>query len=227
MHPRSRVTAEAALDHPWFRLNAPEHTRPEPLSIDILSKFRRFQGLSKLKKIALTVIAHHLDDVDVEGLRDVFMQLDSNRDGVLTSDEIRDGLKQSGVKRSSDIDVILNDLDASGKGSIDYTEFLAVCLHQTHYIQEEACRSAFRVFDIDGNGLISQNELKQVFRQTGDPDVDATAEFLEADVNGDGEIDFNEFCSLMKKVPSRTLLGTNAEETVSMMKKVSSRPSMG
>eukprot|EP01071_Lankesteria_metandrocarpae_P011887 Lankesteria_metandrocarpae@DN5475_c3_g1_i11.p1 len=227
-HPKTRITAEHALKHSWFATQLPKSTPAAQIkSIDLLSKFRRFQGLSRLKKIVLTVIAQHLDEQQIQGLKDIFLELDSSGDGVLSIDEIREGVsKNSNVKLPADFDRMVAEIDTSHTGSIAYTEFLAACLHQSHYIQEEACRAAFRVFDIDGNGRISGQELKTVFMMAGDYDVDVDMELAEADLDGDGEICFDEFVQLMRRVPSRALLGIAPEESVTMMQRVSSRSNM-
>jgi len=51
---------------------------------------------------------------------------------------------------------------------------------------------AFRVFDMDGNGYIDKHELKCVMRRLGEnlSEDDLKAMFSEADLNGDGLIDF-------------------------------------
>eukprot|EP00923_Selenidium_pygospionis_P038200 GHVN01066747.1.p1 GENE.GHVN01066747.1~~GHVN01066747.1.p1 ORF type:complete len:484 (+),score=48.92 GHVN01066747.1:2075-3526(+) len=225
LHPKQRITAEQAVKQPWFRVYQPDSPYSRPLVIDILTKFRQFQQLSRLKKIALTVIAQNLEESELEGLRRSFIQVDQNGDGILTSDEIRECVNRSDMKLPTDfVESILSEVDSNGSGSIGYTHFIAVCLAQRMNLQEDACRSAFRVFDIDGNGRISQTELKQIMIMAGWPsNADFTSDLLEADLNGDGEIDFQEFVTFMKRVPSRALLGGDGEGTVSMMKKVSSR----
>lgn len=54
-------------------------------------------------------------------------------------------------------------------------------------------RQAFRVFDIDGDGLIDADELRQTMANLGETlsDADVRAMIKEADKNGDGKVDFD------------------------------------
>jgi len=60
-----------------------------------------------------------------------------------------------------------------------------VCLH--------VWRQAFRVFDIDGDGLIDADELRQTMANLGEQlsETDVRAMIREADRNGDGKVDFD------------------------------------
>ena len=57
------------------------------------------------------------------------------------------------------------------------------------------------MFDCDGNGVICREELKKVMKSIGEDltDNDLTDMIREADKNGDGVIDFQEFSSLLLK----------------------------
>ena len=61
---------------------------------------------------------------------------------------------------------------------------------------EEKQREAFRVFDMDGNGFIDKHELRYTMRRLGEnlSEDDIKAMFKEADLNGDGLIDYNGKC---------------------------------
>lgn len=71
-------------------------------------------------------------------------------------------------------------------------------------------REAFSLFDKDGNGSISEKELKLAMKSIGQnaSDIEIQEMVLEADLDGDGEIDFNEFLSLM----ARKMKDTDEEE---------------
>lgn len=60
-------------------------------------------------------------------------------------------------------------------------------------------KEAFKIFDRDGNGYIDAKELKQVVTRLGQVlTSDEADEFmLEADLDGDGKLDYNEFVRMM------------------------------
>jgi hypothetical protein len=74
----------------------------------------------------------------------------------------------------------------------------------------EAARAAFAVFDVDGNGSLSAEELKEILRRpTGNKNGGSTALSDEEvasiiatfDVDGDGELQFEEFAVMFAGAP--------------------------
>lgn len=64
---------------------------------------------------------------------------------------------------------------------------------------EEEMLEAFRVFDTDGNGSITADELRQIFNNLGEKltDEEISDMIEEADTDGDGEINYQEFVTMM------------------------------
>merc|ERR1712130_945873 len=65
---------------------------------------------------------------------------------------------------------------------------------------EDDISQAFKVFDKDGDGLITAEEIQETMMGLGEDvsEAEVKAMVLEADLNGDGFIDFTEFSNLMK-----------------------------
>eukprot|EP01134_Creolimax_fragrantissima_P007900 CFRG7900T1 len=70
-----------------------------------------------------------------------------------------------------------------------------------YMIDIEVYKDAFKVFDKDGDGAISSNELNEVFSAMGQTLTDQELRVLvaEADLNGDGIISIDEFIGMMTR----------------------------
>jgi len=85
-------------------------------------------------------------------------------------------------------------------GTVDFPEFLSLMARKMKDTDtEEELIEAFKVFDRDGNGFISAAELRHVMTNLGekltDEEVDEMAR--EADVDGDGQVNYEEFIKMM------------------------------
>ncbi|KAF4701384.1 hypothetical protein FOZ63_004536, partial [Perkinsus olseni] len=188
----NRWTAEQALKHRWIRtMAATDFHGDKNDHKKVVASLKNFRAQNKMKKVALTVIAQQLDESDIGKLKATFQALDENNDGMLSVQEIKEGMEKSGVALPEDLEEIMKEVDSDGSGAIDYTEFIAATMDKK------------LVFDRDGNGKISKEELQEVL---GNDDVrtalgsDLVTQMInEVDLNGDGEIDFDEFMQMMQK----------------------------
>ena len=91
-------------------------------------------------------------------------------------------------------------VDADGNGTIDFPEFLSLMARKMKDTDtEEELIEAFKVFDRDGNGFISAAELRHVMTNLGEKLTDEEVDEMirEADVDGDGAINYQEFVRMM------------------------------
>merc|ERR1712100_496293 len=132
----------------------------------------------------------------------VFRAMDANGDGKLSKDEIKNGYAEFFGKSLTDeqVDDMFAKVDADGNGEIDYSEFVVATMNEKNLLSNNKLQSAFKMFDKDGGGSISTDEIKQVlsFGQNLDEDV-VNSIIKQVDANGDGEISFDEFAEMMLK----------------------------
>jgi len=198
--PAKRTTCDKALQSPWISGLAPRATLGRKGSM--IDNLKNFQSANQFKKAALQVVATEMNDIQIKSLRDTFLALDTNGDGLLSAAELREGMARIGVTElPENIQKILEQVDANKSGSIDYTEFLSASMDRKMYIQEDVCWAVFRSFDKDGNGKISKEEIAEVLKDrdvAGVAPADISLIMQQIDSDGDGEIDFQEFMKMMR-----------------------------
>eukprot|EP00360_Condylostoma_magnum_P002205 CAMPEP_0168313468 /NCGR_PEP_ID=MMETSP0210-20121227/2132_1 /TAXON_ID=40633 /ORGANISM="Condylostoma magnum, Strain COL2" /LENGTH=62 /DNA_ID=CAMNT_0008270377 /DNA_START=417 /DNA_END=605 /DNA_ORIENTATION=+ len=62
----------------------------------------------------------------------------------------------------------MEQVDADNNGVIDYSEFLMAATRKDVLLASENLESAFKVFDIDGNGTITADELRGILGENDD-----------------------------------------------------------
>jgi calcium-dependent protein kinase len=201
-----RYTAKEALADPWLVATATTATSGATdvsgaSVLDVLERLQQFYAAGTLKKVALQVIASQLGDEHRKCLRETFLKLDSDCDGLLQLGELKLGL--GGAPPSDgDAEDLVKAMESACGGMLDYTAFLAATLDEALTGREDICRSAFSALDRDGDGRLSSEELRDALRssasgeQLGEEAV--TSLIGEVDQNGDGVIDFDEFMKMMR-----------------------------
>jgi calcium-dependent protein kinase len=102
-----------------------------------------------------------------------------------------------------EVDKLFKQVDIDGSGFIDYSEFVVASMNEKNLLTGDKLQAAFKMFDKDGSGMISVEEIKQVlsFGKTIS-DAAITEIVKQVDENGDGEISFEEFTNMMKRIGS-------------------------
>merc|ERR1712118_498477 len=140
-----------------------------------------------------------LTEEQIAEFNEAFALFDKDGDGTITTKELGTVMRSLGQNPTeAELQDMINEVDADGNGTIDFTEFLSLMARKMKDTEEEL-REAFKVFDKDNNGFISAAELWHVMTNLGEKLTDEEVDEMirEADVDGDGQINYEEFVKMM------------------------------
>jgi calcium-dependent protein kinase len=93
-----------------------------------------------------------------------------------------------------EVDRIFKLVDVDNSGEIDFSEFVTATVNRGELLQHDKLKAAFEMYDKDGSGSISTDEIKQVLGVGKDISEEVWQQIVkEVDANGDGEVSFEEF----------------------------------
>lgn len=201
-----RITSKQALEDVWITNNSVDLTRSQITRV--LSKLKDFRSTSVLREAIRTYITtQYISAYDIKDLKAVFMDMDKDHDGKISYEELmKEYLKIMDEKEARKISaLVMNEVDSDKDGFIEYSEFLKANLDTKKVMSVENLNAAFRMFDQDGNGKISAEEIKMMLQGDNIVDTEIWSKIIqEFDVNGDGEIDMEEFGLLIKSFTSNS-----------------------
>lgn len=141
----------------------------------------------------------------------MFDQLDLNGDGKISRTELATAFQTSTFQppvSGAELDNIIDHADVNGNGFIEYAEFRPVWYATRGSEVLPGLKQAFTAFDNDENGFASITEFRDVMRQLNEPynceptDEDLRAMAELADVDTDGQVDYEEFVKMMLNYPN-------------------------
>ena len=102
----------------------------------------------------------------------------------------------------AEVQDMVNEVDIDGNGTVDFPEFLTMMARKMKDIDiESEILEAFKVFDKNGDGLISASELRHIMSSLGEKLTAEEVEEMmrEAEVDDKGHVNYESFVRMMSK----------------------------
>merc|ERR1719201_1952535 len=146
-------------------------------------------------------MADQLTEEQIAEFKEAFSLFDKDGDGTITTKELGTVMRSLGQNPTeAELQDMINEVDADGNGTIDFPEFVSLMARKMKDTDpEEELIEAFKVFDRDEDGFISAGELRSSMMNLGEKLTDAEVDEMirEADMDGDGQINYDEFVKMM------------------------------
>lgn len=187
-NPRNRISAKEALQDPWIQSNVHE----APLKPTILQKLTQFNSKNRFRHAIMTFIACQVSTKEeLNELQKAFAALDRDGNGTLSKEELIKGYKETMPSYDEAlilkiVEDLMEQADVNQQGEINFTDFIVAATNREQKLHEEHIEKAFKMLDLDGNGFIDVNELKQSMSGVRLSEVEWRQVISKYDGNNDG-----------------------------------------
>ena len=159
--------------------------------------------IQKASKVAKPKKKLELTEEQKQEIKEAFDLFDTEGSGSIDAKELKVAMRALGFEpKKEELRKLIQDADREGTGSLAFTDFLEM---MTAKMAErdplEEIKKAFRLFDSEEKGKITFNDLKRVAKELGENMSDDELQEMidEADRDGDGAINEEDFIRVMKK----------------------------
>ncbi|KAM4583633.1 calcineurin subunit B type 1b [Odontesthes bonariensis] len=142
------------------------------------------------------------DADEIKRLGKRFQELDLDKSGSLSVEEF---MALPELQKNPLMQRVIDVFDTDGNGVVDFMEFMeGVSRFSVKGDKQQKLHFAFRIYDMDKDGYISNGELFQVLKMMVGTNLKDTQlqqivdkTIIDADKDGDGRICFEEFCAVV------------------------------
>ena len=137
--------------------------------------------------------------------KEAFDMFDKDGSGTISVTEIVKIMKNFGYPiKKSEAQKMVQDIDENSDGEIDFEEFVTLMEKQTNTVEEtdeELVLRAFKSFDKDHDGKITNYEFKYILTQMGDKftEDEVNQLFKECNLDINGTLNYQDFINFWKK----------------------------
>merc|ERR1712188_51271 len=139
----------------------------------------------------------------IDEIREAFSLFDADASGAIDVRELKAAMRALGFEvKNEELKKMVSDIDNDGNGTIEFAEFLQMMTGKKgEKDTREDIEKAFKLFDDDNTNKISFRNLARVAEELGENIDDEELQDMinQADRDGDGEINIDEFFRIMKK----------------------------
>ena len=202
---KNRYSAKQVLSCKWLEVKLKDNLEENLNNVFDYRRINKYKSFSKLKKAILTFIASRLSNEESTQIRNIFLNIDENKNGFISFEDFR-----KYVINEYDIDDLFENeqelkngfegVDIDHNNRIDYTEFLAANLDEKTFLKNEKLKEAFRIFDLNDNGAIKRDDIIRVLKLENLENRNEIADKIieENDFDKDGKINFGDFVKVME-----------------------------
>ena len=204
-----RINAEKALEFDLFKV----HKCKENINkinqdlIDIfISNILKYKRKNAFQETAITYLIHNSDSEEIPEALKLFNIFDINNDGKISLDDFYIQIEKISGKKieKEEVQNIFYNIDTNKNSYIEQEEFVKASVNKKIFLEEKMIKLAFNFFDVGNDGLITFEDIIELFRDCSDEENDKEAmneleKFMNSlDSSKDGKINYEEFSEFMK-----------------------------
>ena len=159
-----------------------------------MSRNQQYVTISKKLDIPEDKVAEYKESFDM---------FDRNKKGKITINDITKIMKNFGYPLSKEeAKKMVSSVDSSGDGEVDFEEFVMLMEKHIHNISDDPVLQAFREFDKNDDGKITNYEFRYILTHVGEnkfSDKEVDEFFKDCDLKDEGEIEYENFILYWRK----------------------------
>ncbi len=129
--------------------------------------------------------------------REAFDMFDKNKKGSIGANDIQKIMRNFGCPLTKEeVNKMVSSVDSSGDNEVDFEEFVMLMEKQIHNVGDDPVILAFRDFDKNDDGKITNHEFRYILTHVGEnrfSDEDVDNLFRECDLKEEDDLPYEDF----------------------------------